>query len=181
MTRLSTTEYVVLGLIADAPTHGFAISKQLGPDGEVGRAYTVRRPLVYRAMDRLADMGLVEPIKTEPGDAGPQRVVHRITNAGRSALEGWLTEPVGHVRDVRLGFLVKLTILLRAGRSPLPLIRRQRSALAPMLEALREQDETALDPVESWRRHTAVAVGAYLADMERIHADEGSGTVSRQT
>ncbi|MGH8947639.1 MAG: PadR family transcriptional regulator, partial [Acidimicrobiia bacterium] len=69
----STTEYVVLGLLTEGPTHGFAISKVLQPGTNLGRVITVRRPLVYRALDRLVDAGLAEPAHTEPGAAGPNR------------------------------------------------------------------------------------------------------------
>ena len=50
---LSPTEHAVLGVLAEAPTHGFAIAKDLAPGTSVGRVLTVRRPLVYRALDRL--------------------------------------------------------------------------------------------------------------------------------
>jgi DNA-binding PadR family transcriptional regulator len=165
--RLSTTEYAVLGVIARRPSHGFAISRELRRDGEVGRVYAVSRPLVYRAVQRLAGVGMVEPVRTEPGEAGPQRVVYRATAPGRRALELWLMAPVDHVREIRLGFLLKLTLLLRSGRPPTELIERQRSALGPMLVALGEESE-AVDPIESWRRHNAAAVDAYLKDLERI-------------
>jgi hypothetical protein len=36
-----------------------------------------------------------------------------------------------------------------------------------MLAALGEEGE-AVDPIESWRRHNAAAVAAYLKDLERI-------------
>ena len=167
--RLSTTEFAVLGLMAEAPTHGFAVSKQLSPHGELGRVFTVQRPLVYRALDRLVDLGLMEPVKTEPGDAGPQRVVHRVTPIGLKRLEEWLEEPVEHVRDIRIGFLLRLTLLQRSGQSPLALIRAQRAALGATLAALEAAAGDTTDPVELWRRHNGAATGSYLEQLERIH------------
>ncbi|HEX9763357.1 MAG TPA: PadR family transcriptional regulator [Acidimicrobiia bacterium] len=167
--RLSTTEFAVLGLMAEAPTHGFAVSKQLSPHGELGRVFTVQRPLVYRALDRLVDLGLMEPVKTEPGDAGPQRVVHRVTPIGLKRLEEWLEEPVEHVRDIRIGFLLRLTLLQRSGQSPLALIRAQRAALGSTLAALEAASGDTTDPVELWRRHNGAATGSYLEQLERIH------------
>ncbi len=84
--QLSTTEYAVLGMLAEGPSHGFALSKSLQADGEIGRVCKVRRPLVYRALDRLVETGYAEPVATEKGDAGPQRVIHRITRRGRYLL-----------------------------------------------------------------------------------------------
>ena len=163
--RLSRTEHAVLGLLAERPAHGFALFKELRPSTAVGRVFTVRRPLVYRALDRLVEAGLAESVHTEPGDAGPQRVIHTITSAGRARLAEWLRRPVDHVRDIRIEFLLKLALMERSGTSPLTLIRKQRAALDGTLAAL---DLHAGDPddVELWRHHNAAATAAYLTDLE---------------
>lgn len=162
--RLSVTESAVLGLLAERPSHGFALSKELATDGEVGRVFTVRRPLVYRALDRLVQCGYVEAVATEKGE-GPRRVIHRVTDSGRRWLRAWLAEPVEHVRDLRIEFLLKLTLIARAGDSPIELIRAQRSLLQPTLEAL--DDKGADDHVELWRRHNAAAAASFLEDLAR--------------
>jgi PadR family transcriptional regulator AphA len=167
----SLSEYAVLGILAGTPAHGFAISKQLAAGGDLGRIITVRRPLVYRALDRLVEADFAEPSHTEPGSAGPNRLVHRITARGRSALGGWLSRPVGHVRDMRIEFQLKLSVLERMGRSPLALIRRQREVLAPTLAALDSPSNTT-DSLELWRRHNALAAGTYLESLERLYSDD---------
>ncbi len=167
--QLSPTEYAVLGLIAEGPTHGFAISKDLESDGPVGRIFTVRQPLVYRALNRLVEAGLVEPVRAEPGDAGPQRVVHRITSLGRRHLMSWLSQPVEHVRDLRIEFLLKLVLLHRSGSSLLALVEKQRAVLNETLTALENPAAGTTDPVELWRKHNAAAAAAYLVDLENQH------------
>jgi DNA-binding PadR family transcriptional regulator len=167
--QLSLTDYAVLGLLAEGPTHGFAISKELGPEGPVGRILTVRRPLTYRALDRLVDIGFAEPLHREPGDAGPQRVIHRINPTGRRALNRWLKQPVGHIRDLRIEFQLKLALLRRSGKSPLDLIRAQRNALQPTLAALDSPVEDIPDHVELWRQHNATAAAAYLDHLQAIY------------
>ncbi|MGH3650119.1 MAG: PadR family transcriptional regulator [Acidimicrobiia bacterium] len=164
--ELSVTEYAVLGVLAEGPSHGFAISRELAMDGEVGRILTVRRPLVYRALDRLVGEGLAVVVHTEQG-GGPRRVIHRVTEKGRRRLRLWLTEPVGHVRDMRIGFLLKLALLRRSDRSPLSLIRGQQRTLRPTLAALDEPGSD--DHVELWRRHNALAAAAYLDDLEDLY------------
>ena len=42
---------VVLTLIVQEPRHGWAIHEELAPKGEIGRAWTLSRQLVYRAID----------------------------------------------------------------------------------------------------------------------------------
>ena len=166
----SLTEYAVLGLLAGGPTHGFAISKTLQPDTEVGRVITVRRPLVYRALDRLVDAGLAEPAHTEPGTAGPNRVIHRISRLGRRRLDSWLGSPVGHVRDMRIEFQLKLALLQRLRRSPLQLVVAQRETLDPTLAALDVSSSGPVDHLELWRRHNAVAAASYLESLERHYS-----------
>ena len=167
MGDLSVTEYAVLGLLAERPSHGFALAKELDADTEVGRILTVRRPLVYRALDRLVEQGLAEAAHIEQGDAGPRRAIHRVTGRGRRRLCNWLQRPVAHVRDVRIEFLLKLTVLHRSGRSPLRLISAQMGSLNPTLEALDE--EVTTDHVELWRRHNARAVRAYLEELASLY------------
>lgn len=167
--NLSVTEYAVLGVLAERPSHGFALSKEFGPESDVGRVFTVRRPLVYRALDRLVEAGFADPVGTEKGE-GPQRVIHRTTAGGRRRLRRWLGEPVDHVRDLRIEFLLKLTLLRRAGTSPLELVREQRDALDPTLTALDDSEVDPDDHVELWRRHNAVAAAGYLEDLERVYS-----------
>ena len=166
--RLSVTDHAVLGVLAEHPTHGFAIAKELGPDGGLGRILTVRPTEAYRSLDRLVTEGLAEPARTEPGDSGPRRTSTKVTPAGRRRLRRWLGEPVGHVRDLRIEFQLKLALLERAKRSPLALIAAQRAALAPTIVALESQGP--VDHVELWRHHVARAAGGYLDDLARRYA-----------
>lgn len=166
MTDLSITEYAVLGLLAEGPSHGFALARQLEFDQDLGRIYTVRRPLVYRALDRLVDRGLAEPAQVERGDSGPNRVVHHVTERGRQEVSNWLSRPVAHVRDMRIGFLLKMALLLRSGRSPASLVDAQRSSLAPTVHALHAADH---DHVEIWRKHSARMAWNYLEELAQIY------------
>lgn len=166
--QLSVTEHAVLGILAEAPNHGFAISKQLDAASDVGRVFTVPRSLVYRALDRLVDAGHAEQVTTEKA-GGPRRVVHAVTAEGRRELRHWLAEPVDHVRDLRIEFLLKLSLLQRAGLSPISLIRSQRAALDETLDALDDPATDTRDHVELWRRSNAAAAAAYLASLERAY------------
>lgn len=161
---LSLNEWVVLALLAEQPAHGFALARQLRAHGDIGRILTVHRPLVYRALDRLVDAQLAEPQHTEPGDAGPNRTVHRITDAGRRALDQWLREPVQHVRDLRIEFLVKMRLTERARRDPAPLVVAQYDALADTLDNLTHLDPDA-DIVDEWRRYNAQAATRFLTQL----------------
>jgi len=162
-TDRSVTEWVLLALLAEAPGHGFALAKALQPESDLGRILTVRRPLVYRALDRLAAAALVDPLQTEPGDAGPTRTVFQPTARGLAELQRWLAEPVIHVRDLRLTFLVKLRLLERREQNSQFLIATQRAALDHKIERLISADG---DVVDLWRAHNARAARDFLDDVE---------------
>ena len=124
--ELSLTEWVVLALVGEAPTHGFAVARELQAETDLGRILTVHRPLVYRALSRLEEAGLVEEAATEPGDAGPNRTVMRATRRGKAALKRWFVHPVDHIRDLRIEFLIKLRLTERRGNDAQPLVAAQR-------------------------------------------------------
>jgi len=158
---LSLTEWVVLALVAESPTHGFAVSKELQAGSDLGRILTVHRPLVYRALDRLGDAGLVADLATEPGDAGPNRTVVQASRSGTTALKRWFATPVDHVRDLRIEFLIKLRLAERVGKDTAPLMRAQREELATTLGRLTTPDDDQ-DVVDRWRAHNAAAAAEFL-------------------
>ena len=164
--RRSLGEWAVLGLLSEQPAHPFALSRHLGPGGPLGRVLTVRRSLVYRAVGRLEADGLVTAQRTEPGESGPERTVYAISAEGRRVLDAWLEEPVGHIRDLRLAFLLKLALLRRMGRPVEPLVTAQQKALAETLTALDRLPDGA-DDTDVWRHHSAVAVSSFLDDLGR--------------
>jgi PadR family transcriptional regulator AphA len=171
---LSLNEWVVLALLAERPAHGFAVARELAPGSDLGRVLTVHRPLVYRALDRVVSAGYAEPGPVEPGDAGPNRTVHRLTRRGRPRVRWWLDQPVAHIRELRMEFLVKVRLLERAGRDPTTLVLEQYAALQGPLNHLVGAEPTT-DVVDLWRHHTARAARQFLADLAggRLPGDEG--------
>ena len=162
---LSLTEWVVLAVAAEGTTHGFDIARALDEHGELGRIWTVQRPLVYRAIDSLVRAGLVAPVGTEEGERGPQRRLLQVTPVGRRSVTKWLGEPVAHVRDVRSELLLKLALLHRARKPPAGLLRRQREVLGPTvtgLRALLEEAEGFDAVLARWRVESAEAVERFL-------------------
>jgi PadR family transcriptional regulator AphA len=165
---LSLPEWIVLTLIDEAPTHGFAIATLTATDGDVGRAWQVPRPIVYRSLDRLIDLGLVRPESTEAGHRGPKRSIVAATPAGRKACRGWLARPVGHIRDVRSELLVKLGLLARRGAPLEPLVTDQRDVFATIQDALdqRATEETDFGRVLArWRAENVRAVLRFLDEV----------------
>jgi DNA-binding PadR family transcriptional regulator len=134
--ELTAGEWAVLALLAEGPTHGFAIARAMEPEGEVGRIWSVRRPLVYRAVDTLTAMELVRPAGTVASRSGPARTILEATPKGKRALTRWMRQPVAHVRDARSLLMLKLLFLSRRGADPEPLLNAQRERFIKVAEGL---------------------------------------------
>lgn len=168
--RLSLSELAVLALLAQRATHGFALSRDLAPDGVIGKVWTVPRPRVYRAIHRLTELGLVEPVVTEPSDTGPARTVVAATADGREAIDRWLSEPVAHLRDMRSELLLKLVLCHRAGIDTQELLVAQRRRFSPLVERLTATAEQATGTdrlIATWRAGSARAFTNILDDLIR--------------
>jgi DNA-binding PadR family transcriptional regulator len=161
---LSLSDWVVLGVVAEQPTHGWPVVRELAPDGAIGRIWTVSRPLVYRSLATLLAEGFIEERGEAAGVRGPQRTIVRATRQGKAALRRWLNQPVDHVREVRSELLVKLALLERAGRPSDALIARQMERLQPVFAAVtRRAPAVGFDSVlATWRREQALAVRRFL-------------------
>ncbi len=162
---LSLAEWLVLCLVREQPTHGFALARLLSADGELGRIWRVPKPVVYRALGRLDQLDLVSSAGQEPSAQGPARTLVRVTAAGRRLAAGWLSRPASHNRDVRSELLIKLALADRAGTDPGPLLAAQREQLLPVAEALQGKLAAAAGfdrTLILWRAETVAATLRFL-------------------
>jgi DNA-binding PadR family transcriptional regulator len=155
---------VVLALIVQQPRHGWALHEELAPRGEIGRAWTLSRQLVYRAIDTLEADGLVKRAQPKDG-GGADKVIISPTAKGKSHTTAWLNQPVEHLRDVRTELVVKMMLRERAGLSAQSFLTAQHEAFAPLLRAI--ESSPAQTPVDMWRRESASAVKRFLTRLEK--------------
>jgi DNA-binding PadR family transcriptional regulator len=166
--ELTVGEWAVLGLLAEDPSHGFAIARAMAPDGEVGKVWSVRRPLVYRAIETLTAMELVRAAGTVASTAGPQRTVLQATAGGKRAVTRWLRQPVEHVRDARSLLMLKLLFLSRREADLAPLLTAQRErfgALASRLAVAAEAAEGFDRALVLWRLESTTAAVRFVEAM----------------
>jgi PadR family transcriptional regulator AphA len=163
--KLSTSDWAVLGTVAEGPTHGYAIAKLLARDGQLGQIWTLERNEVYSALRKLIGFDLVIEASTEPGRRGRDKTLLRPTPSGRRQVRTWLDEPVEHVREVRNLLLLKLVLLDRSHRDPTALIDAQVATLTSVLKGL-EAGLTAADGFErvinKWRTTSCQATLEFL-------------------
>jgi DNA-binding PadR family transcriptional regulator len=158
----------VLALLAEQPAHGFALSRVLAEDGELGQVWTMPRPRVYRAIDDLREAGLIEAVETERSARGPNRTVFAPTPAGALAVEQWMAKPVAHVREARSELLLKLVLTQRAERDLQPLAAAQLGVLDQLVERLTNRLQEADEQqrlVLRFRLAQAQATRDYVSEL----------------
>ena len=161
---LSLAEWLVLCLASERPVHGFAIAGLLAEDGSLGRIWHVRKAVVYRAAQRLEQLGLIVASDKQATSQGPARVPLQAMPEGRQAADGWLRQ-AGHARDIRSELLLKVALLDPAGADPRDLLQAQRSQLGPIADALAGQipATTGFDQVLlQWRYESVSATLRFL-------------------
>lgn len=160
-------EWACLGILYPAPAHGFAVAARLAPTADVGRVWSLSRPLTYRSLDQLAARGYVHAVGEEPGIAGGKRTILAATRRGRAQLRGWLARPVPHLRDLRSELLLKLVLAEGCGIDVSAMLERQREQVEPMAAAFAAQvrDADAVDVVTLWRRESSSAALRFLDQL----------------
>jgi PadR family transcriptional regulator, regulatory protein AphA len=97
--RLSTTSYLVLGMIAlRGPSTPYDLKRAVGHS--VGYFWHFPHAQLYSEPDRLAELGL---LALAAEDTGRRRKTYSITGPGRSALRDWLAAPTDvhfQMRDI---------------------------------------------------------------------------------
>lgn len=149
----------MLALIVEEPRHGWAVSRELLPTSDLGRVWSLSRPLTYRAIDVLEHDRSIRRGAPRDGE-GADRSTLTATGRGRRLVHEWLDTPVIHLRDVRTELLVKLILRDRLGLRRQVFLSAQRKALAPVIDAVLTTNET--DLVSRWRRESAESTRRFL-------------------
>ena len=155
---------VVLALVVHTPRHGWAIHEQLSPTGDIGRAWTLSRQLVYRAIDTLVEDGLVKRAIPKDG-GGADKVIISPTATGKRTAMHWLDSPVTHLRDVRTELVLKVMLRDKMGLPLGSFLEAQHGIFDPLIASINK--DASDSPVNLWRRESANAVKRYLSRLER--------------
>jgi DNA-binding PadR family transcriptional regulator len=128
--------HAVLALLAAKPAHGYELKGSF--EQAVGEQWGgLNIGHLYQILDRLARDGLIES-ERQPQPVKPDRLVHRITPAGREELDRWLNEPSTRTRGYRDDFFLKVMAAAQAADpAALPsVLRYQRAYLLTELRSL---------------------------------------------
>jgi DNA-binding PadR family transcriptional regulator len=159
--------HAVLALLSAKPAHGYELKSSF--EQAVGDQWGgLNIGHLYQILDRLSRDGLIES-QRQPQQVKPDRVIHRLTPAGRAELDRWLAEPAVPARGYRDDFFLKM---MAAARSPDPaalpaVLSRQRAHLLRQLHALADARATA----------SPTAVESLLITAAELHTGADLGVV----
>jgi PadR family transcriptional regulator AphA len=85
--ELTTTEGVVLGLLAEGERSGYDLLKRA--EGSVAHMWAPAKSQLYAVLPRLVDGGLARR-RTVRQRSRPDKQLYRLTPAGRQAVRSWL-------------------------------------------------------------------------------------------
>ena len=105
-TRHLSPEYLLLGLLAVSPSHGYDLHQQIERD--LRYVWRLSLSQVYNVLARLEDRGMIEGEVLEQEER-PDRKLFRLTPQGEQHFKTWYESPVGaSVHAIRIAFLSKL-------------------------------------------------------------------------
>jgi PadR family transcriptional regulator AphA len=89
-TELTTTEGVVLGLLAERERSGYDLLKRA--EGSVAHMWSPAKSQLYAVLPRLVESGLARRRNVRQSSR-PDKQVYRLTPKGREAVRRWLESP----------------------------------------------------------------------------------------
>lgn len=101
--KLKPLEHILLGLLLEQPSHGYALKKALSP--ALPREKLVNDGILYPLLRRLEGAGLLRK-KARAVAGRPTRNVFHVTAAGRRAFEEWLVADADEEDEVTYDFFV---------------------------------------------------------------------------
>jgi len=156
-------EHALLGLLAifDGSRHGYDLAREFQRGSELGDIIRLEPGMLYHHLKKLERNGWVTSHQ-EQVDRRPARSVYTLTDAGRSELDAWMSEPVEHTREIRLAFLVKLYLARQTDSTAAKgLIEQQIAQLERVAAAQLESQPTgtfAADVLALRRAQTLTAI-----------------------
>jgi DNA-binding PadR family transcriptional regulator len=193
--RLDTdlTAITTLGLVTERPRHPYEMQRLIRSRG---KSFVKGLPRsLYHAIDRLAKEGLVEVVETSRDGRRPERTLYAATDAGREALQGWLTGLLATPEEDPATYYAALSLIayldpadalaaLRERLAALEIMiagdRARLQGMAPMLPRLfMLEEEYRIAALDSERDFTTGLIDDLtsgrlswdLAEMQRLAAD----------
>jgi PadR family transcriptional regulator AphA len=183
--QLGAADHALLGLLRLGPRHGYELAPYFVSDGTLGLVCTLGVSRLYALLHTLEELGLVHA-ESSVISGGPPRKVFTLTDAGSSAFEAWLDQPIRRLRQIRQDFLLKLYFSQQIpAHDTAALIDRQLAVSRAVTDELAaaaaaEAPESFALMVYESRLATAQATTSWL-ESERERAMRGATATARSS
>ena len=169
--ELSSTAYVILGMVRGGPRSGYEIKAAV--DNSTRFFWAASYGQIYPELKRLAEAGLVEAIDASTGDR--KRTRYAITADGEGELKDWLRRPP-ETTEMREEGLLKLFFsgALKPAEAveTLRSMRRMRLDLVERLRAMELRKEPIEDPYPPMVLRMGIEFNEWFADWcERMESE----------
>lgn len=150
---LGPSSYIVLGLLSQCGS-GTSYDLKRWADESVGYFWNFPRSQLYAEPQRLASLGLLSEMQE---DSGRRRRTYQVTEAGRAALQDWLSQPAGFPELRDLG-LLKLFFAEQGSAEQVRQLAAEQLALhrerLAVYQALSRLPDSASEGPSGFGRHT---------------------------
>jgi PadR family transcriptional regulator AphA len=139
---MQSLEYVLLGMLAQQPRHGYELHKELSNLEGLGLIWRIKQAQLYALLDKLESQGFLSArmITTE---SHPPRKEYHLTRPGHKVFEIWMLSPVEHGRELRQDFLAKFYFARLLGEETArQVLEAQRKALTRLQTRLENEDDS---------------------------------------
>ncbi|MBF6465094.1 PadR family transcriptional regulator [Nocardia beijingensis] len=100
----------VLSVIVERPMHRYEIAQTLRDRGK-DHDMAIKWGSLYTVVQNMAKVGFLEVVGSERAGARPERVIYRITDAGRAEMADWTRELLSTPEPEHHRFVAGLSIL----------------------------------------------------------------------
>lgn len=140
-----TPDWVILGLLAAQPCHGYQLLDTFRQPDQLGRVWHLSTSQLYAVLKRLEQKGWIEGQAILSGEM-PPRTEYTLTPMGQQQLDQWLYEPSPSpsVRRVRVEFLSRLYIARLLNLPTAQIVSAQKKACQEQKQLLMEQQTQGL-------------------------------------
>jgi len=178
-----TTSYVLMGLLAGGPRHGYELKQE--HDARLPWSRPLAFGQVYATIERLQRDGRIQPHGSGQ-DGGPRRTSYALTARGREDIQIWLGDtepPAPHLGSVLFSKVV-VALLAADEATAIEYLAAQRAAhMARMRELVAARSDPASSPAAvvaadyliahldadlQWMRTTVDRIGDLRADLVEI-------------
>jgi PadR family transcriptional regulator, regulatory protein AphA len=134
-------EHALLGLLAQSTgsRHGYDLAREFQSGSELGEVIRLEPGMLYHHLKKMERAGWVTSHQ-EVVERRPARSVYTLTPEGAAELDRWMGEPVGHTREIRLAFLVKLYLARQTDPALAERLTREQIATLEEIEAAHRTD-----------------------------------------